>query len=247
MNIYIIRGGKTYGPYSEPTARQFFEQGLFSAKDLARMEGAEDWEPLGDVMQGAWVEGADAPEPAMVRESYLYQTPGLQTGLSTWKKNLLVAIFVLVGALCVLVIVDKYFNISSKYRAVLHPRKAVVAGDHLLRNELAGKVVISISEKSRFSLDSAQIAVYSAGGVRAILTEKNLVYQSEVERLKPLLDAAKLERDNKCEIYLNLIGNSANGSMTASAQALEAQGAYEKANLAYYNLQVQYKKYTTDS
>jgi len=106
-------------------------------------------------------------------------------------------------------------------------------------------VFIKVDNKFKFSLDSAQVSVYPWAGIRSYLLERSMVCQSEIARLKPLTDAAKLTRDNKCEIYLSLMGGGAGGAAAGSAQILEAQAAYDKASESFYKLQAELKKYTS--
>jgi TPR repeat protein len=53
MQIYITRGGETYGPYSIEKIRQMLADGLCSPTDLAYVEGTEDWVSLNQILQTA--------------------------------------------------------------------------------------------------------------------------------------------------------------------------------------------------
>jgi hypothetical protein len=46
MNIYVMRNGQQYGPYTQEWLLSFTKDGSISREDLARMDGTEEWVPL---------------------------------------------------------------------------------------------------------------------------------------------------------------------------------------------------------
>src|SRR5271156_5233638 len=48
---YVNRNGQQYGPYSEETIRRYLAEGSLLASDSARSEGAQSWQPLGQILQ----------------------------------------------------------------------------------------------------------------------------------------------------------------------------------------------------
>jgi len=50
---YVNRNGQQYGPYSEETIRRYLAEGSLLPSDSARSEGAQSWQPLGQILQYA--------------------------------------------------------------------------------------------------------------------------------------------------------------------------------------------------
>jgi len=48
---YVNRNGQQYGPYSEETISRYLAEGSLLASDSARSEGAQSWQPLGQILQ----------------------------------------------------------------------------------------------------------------------------------------------------------------------------------------------------
>jgi len=50
VDLFVTRGGKNYGPYSEAQVREMIQRGELSRGDLAWCNGQPDWTPLAEIL-----------------------------------------------------------------------------------------------------------------------------------------------------------------------------------------------------
>src|ERR1041384_6253470 len=69
MKYYVHRAGQQYGPYSFADLQRYVASGNILPTDLACPEGGTQWVPVSQVLGGAAVQPAAAPQPVAPQSS----------------------------------------------------------------------------------------------------------------------------------------------------------------------------------
>ena len=64
MDIYLLRDGKEFGPYSEEMTQSFLAEGTVVVDDLAWSPGLAEWSPLGQVLSPAEMLAEESAAPS---------------------------------------------------------------------------------------------------------------------------------------------------------------------------------------
>jgi hypothetical protein len=180
MNIYVRRGGTTYGPYTEVQAREYLKQGVFAAEDLACREGESEWQPFSTIIPPQPTKPAATTRPASEHSRSTTATAQPARKLST---PLIVFGAIFLG----LILAGGTLMIAWPTVETLFERN----------RELSGEVFIVTKGGQNYKLGLVPIALYSLETLKRYLDQKKQQAQTELARLGPLVEAAKSEMDAK--------------------------------------------------
>ena len=221
MNFYYTdQAGEVVGPVSRAQLQQFVDADVLPPTTQVCYEGSQEWQPIAAYIQRT-TKPATKAQPILSQKAPL-QKAVISAPTSASPMKLFVAVFV----------------------AIVVAGGCLVGGWYFFerKGELSGEAFIVTKGGQNYKLGLVPIALYSLETLKPHLDQKTQEAQSELTRLKPLLQAAKSDMDAKhnakrtaFDAYLRVNYSDPNKNALDAAHK-EAGKQWETATSAYYSL-----------
>ncbi|MEI7821024.1 MAG: DUF4339 domain-containing protein [Verrucomicrobiota bacterium] len=245
MNFYYTdQAGEVVGPVSRAQLQQFVDADVLPPTTQVCYEGSQEWQPIAAYIQRT-TKPATKAQPILSQKAPL-QKAVISAPTSASPMKLFVAVFVAIVVAGGCLMGGWYFFLQDKAPkpfTISTPTKPA-AGEALFerKGELSGEAFIVTKGGQNYKLGLVPIALYSLETLKPHLDQKRQEAQSELTRLKPLMQAAKSDMDAKhnaertaFDAYLRVNYSDPNKNALDAAHK-EAGKQWETATSAYYSL-----------